>query len=189
MIPFEAVYGRPPPSVLEYIQGSGNMETVDNWLARRETIIQQLRANITKAQARMRQFANKHRLDKAFEIGDSVYIRLQPYRQSSVRMQHTNKLAKRFYGPLEVLAKIGSVAYRLKFLEHARIHDVFHVSLLRKCMDPSCAEVWSFPDHFVGGQPVLRPIEVLKFRKIKTRWGWDTQLLIRWDTHQPSEAT
>ncbi|CAM8903380.1 unnamed protein product [Rhodiola kirilowii] len=76
MTPFEAVYGRPPPSVLKYIQGSGNLETVDNWLARRETIIQQLSANITKAQARMRQFANKHRLDKVFEIGDWVYVRL-----------------------------------------------------------------------------------------------------------------
>ncbi|CAM8956818.1 unnamed protein product [Rhodiola kirilowii] len=70
MTPFEAVYGRPPPSILEYIPGSGEVENVDVWLARREQVIQQLRTNIAKAQHRMQQSANKHRSHKAFAVGD-----------------------------------------------------------------------------------------------------------------------
>lgn len=56
--------------------------------------------------------ANKHSSDWAIEIGDWVYLKLQPYCQLLVKDSQNQKLSKRFYGPLQILQKIGSVAYK-----------------------------------------------------------------------------
>ncbi|CAM8999301.1 unnamed protein product [Rhodiola kirilowii] len=110
MTPFQAVYGRSPPSIIEFVPSDSTHAQVTTTLESRDHILQQLKTNIERAQLRMRQQANRHRTDKSFNIGDWVYIRLQPYRQNSVRNQRTSKLAKRFFGPFEVIATIGPVA-------------------------------------------------------------------------------
>jgi len=73
----------------------------------------------------------------SFAIGDFVYLKLYPYRMKSLGIRVNHKLGARFYGPFEVLERIGKVAYKLKLLESAKIHPVFHVSLLKKSIDPS----------------------------------------------------
>ena len=45
------------------------------------------------------------------------------------------KLAPRYIGPFQILERCGKVAYCLKLLEHlSAVHDVFHVSQLKKCL-------------------------------------------------------
>lgn len=60
-------------------------------------------------------------------------LKLRPYRQVSAKGAQTTrgKLGKRFYGPFQVLECIGPVTYRLQLLKEARIHSVFHCSLLK----------------------------------------------------------
>jgi hypothetical protein len=89
----------------------------------------------------MRSQANTHRLDRSFQVGDWVMLRLQPYRQLSVRGRTSPKLSKRFFGPNKILRVIGPVAYELELPPEGRIHPVFHVSLLRPYQNPS-----QFPD-------------------------------------------
>lgn len=69
---------------------------------------------MAKAQNRMKQHADSKRSDRNFEVGDMVFLKLQPYYQTSVAIRRNLKLAAKFYGPFEVVRKIGKVAYGLK---------------------------------------------------------------------------
>ena len=61
-----------------------------------------------------------------------MYLRTQPYRQYSLKKNGATKLQPRFYGPYKISRKVGEVAYELDFLASNRIHNVFHVSYLKK---------------------------------------------------------
>ena len=77
----------------------------------------------------MKFHADKHRSERSFSVGDWVYLRLQPYR--SISHKTFNKLSPRFYGPFQVLQKIGAVTYKLDLPPGSQIHPVFHVSYLK----------------------------------------------------------
>lgn len=81
----------------------------------------------------MKIMADKSRVEKHLEIGDWVYVKLQPYFQHSLRSQSPHKLGRRYFGPFKVLKQIGEVAYKLDLPEAGRIHPVFHISMLKKC--------------------------------------------------------
>ena len=73
-----------------------------------------------------------HRVERSFEVGDFVYLRLQPYRQSSLKKKGAEKLQPRFYGPYKIIRKVEEVAYELELPPESKIHNVFHVSNLKK---------------------------------------------------------
>ena len=70
MTPFEAVYGQPPPTITKYVPSSSKVDQVDKELMDRNKIIQPLKDNLTAAQARMKQQADKHRSEREFTVGD-----------------------------------------------------------------------------------------------------------------------
>jgi hypothetical protein len=59
-----------------------------------------------------------------------VYMKLQPYIQSSVVSRANQKLSFKFFGPFRVLQRIGKVAYRLQLSESSSVHSMVHVSQL-----------------------------------------------------------
>jgi hypothetical protein len=61
----------------------------------------------------MKQQANQGRSERQFEEGDQVFLCLQPYKQNSLKAEHCQKLAPKFYGPYTVLKHMGQVAYQL----------------------------------------------------------------------------
>lgn len=69
-----------------------------------------------------------------FQVGDLVYLKLHPYRHKSLARSRNEKLSPRFYGPFEVLARVGSVAHRLRLPNSTAVHPVFHVSQLHKAL-------------------------------------------------------
>ena len=72
------------------------------------------------------------RRDIAYEVGDKVFLKVSPWRKI-LQFGKKGKLSPRFIGSYEVLERIGPVAYRLALPpELAKLHNVFHVSMLRR---------------------------------------------------------
>ncbi|XP_042065712.1 uncharacterized protein LOC121809252 [Salvia splendens] len=145
---------------------------------KRAELLIELRRNLSRAQQRMTASANRHRRHIEFEVGSFVWLKLQPYRQHSVARPISAKLSKRFYGPFEVEERIGPVAYRLRLPEGSRIHDVFHVSLLRAFVkdDP----IVPLPEQFVGNRPVVHPVAILDSKILWHKGAAVEHVLVRW---------
>lgn len=75
---------------------------------------QLLQDNLSKAQERMKLYADKRRSEREFQVGDIVFLKLQPYKQSSIYIRRNLKLSSKYYGPYKILEKVGSVAYKLE---------------------------------------------------------------------------
>jgi hypothetical protein len=82
-------------------------------LQRRQLANELIKDNLTKAQERMKKYADKNKKERTFELGDMVYLKIQPYRHTSLSIHRSLKLHSKFYGPYRVLAKVGETAYKL----------------------------------------------------------------------------
>jgi len=98
MTPFVALYGYHPPKLLDYIPGTTQVAIVDQLLHARQDLITLLKQNLVLAQAKMKVQVDQHRFDKSFGVGDWVYLKLEPYRQHSLRVKGFTKLSPRIYG-------------------------------------------------------------------------------------------
>ncbi|WOH15055.1 hypothetical protein DCAR_0934588 [Daucus carota subsp. sativus] len=190
--PFEVMYGYPPPVHRPYIQGSSLMDTVDRSLQAREQMLAALKENLHKARNRMKQQADKHRSERCFEVGDWVYLKLQPYKQGSVVSRPHQKLATKYFGPYPVLKKVGSVAYTLQLPTSSRIHPTFHVSLLKKHLGtiPTSLDT-SIPEKYDSDnqEPIKVPWKVQEVRTIKKRNAAQVQWLVMWKNAPVEEAS
>jgi hypothetical protein len=84
-------------------------------------------------QSQQKSYADKRR-DLSFEIGDFVYLKVSPMRGTR-RFKVKGKLAPRYVGPFKIMDRKGEVAYQLKLPPQlSDLHDVFHVSQLKKCL-------------------------------------------------------
>ena len=111
MTPYEAVYGQLLPSPTSYLTGCSKVQAVDQLLQHRATMLAHLRENLHQAQNRMKQQADQHRSERQFQEGDQVFLKLQPYKKTSLKDKGCQKLSPKFYGPYQVLQRIGEVAY------------------------------------------------------------------------------
>lgn len=114
MSPFKAVYGRDPPSLVSYENGSTNNADLEARLKDRDETLAVLKQHLLRAQQTMKARADAHRREVEFQEGEMVFLKLRPYRQKSLARRANEKLSARFYGPFKVAAKVGKVAYRLE---------------------------------------------------------------------------
>lgn len=133
MTPYEITFGRKPFNFSEYLAGSSKLNVVDEMLTDREGIFQTIRKKLLKAQEKMKTIADAKRREVEYHPGDWVMLKLRSYRQASAKgpQAFMGKLAKRFYGPFQVLERIGAMAYCLQLPEGTHIHPVFHCLMLK----------------------------------------------------------
>ncbi|KAL7116726.1 hypothetical protein ACP275_03G022800 [Erythranthe tilingii] len=99
MTPFQVVYGIHPLSLLDYVPGTSKVQAVDEYLRDRDAILRELRHNLIIVRNRMKCKTHQNCREVSFNVGDYVYIKLQPYRHKSVAFRSSRKLAPRFFGP------------------------------------------------------------------------------------------
>lgn len=109
LTPFEALYGFPPPTLQSYIPGTTRVDALDSLLCQRAAVLATLKGHLAAVQEKMKFQADKHRQDRSFNVGDWVYLRLQPYRQKTLAYKGKWKLSPRFFGPFQILQKVGTV--------------------------------------------------------------------------------
>lgn len=84
LTPFEVVYGYSPLPLLAHTSGTSSMQSMEEALRSRDLILRRLWKNLHIAHERMKRFADLKRTERSFEVGDMVYLHLQPYKQQSV---------------------------------------------------------------------------------------------------------
>lgn len=109
MTPFQALYGRPPPSLARFGHNITPVDSLEQLLRERDAVLDDLQFHMLKSQHRMKLSADSKRRHDEFAVGDLVFLKLQPYRQQSLARRPYDKLAARFFGPYAVLARIGPV--------------------------------------------------------------------------------
>ncbi|KAL0560765.1 hypothetical protein IC582_001178 [Cucumis melo] len=190
MAPFEALYGKCCRSPVCWDEVGEQRLMGPELVQSTNEAIQKIRSRMHTAQSRQKSYADVRRKDLEFEIGDKVFLKVAPMK-GVLRFERRGKLSPRFVGPFEILERIGPVAYRLALPPSlSTVHDVFHVSMLRKYVPD--------PSHVVDYEPleidenlsyVEQPVEVLS-REVKTLRNKEIPLVkVLWRNHRVEEAT
>ncbi|GBG89455.1 hypothetical protein CBR_g49245 [Chara braunii] len=172
--------------------------TLDDWVAHMTSIMKTAHEHIAASQTRMAASANRSRMDHPFKVGDDVLI---DARHLQLEADTLRKFRHRFFGPCRILQTVGSdttskpVSFRVKlsdYLRQARVHDVYHVSLLRPYRRPS--------ERFAG-LPYERPPPIMvdgheEFlvsdiigRRVTDDNSPHVEYLVRWKGYPNEEAT
>ncbi|KAL0552128.1 hypothetical protein IC582_011225 [Cucumis melo] len=185
MAQFEALYGKCCRSPVCWGEVGEQRLMGPELVQSTNEAIQKIRSRMHTAQCRQKSYADVRRKDLEFEVGDKVFLKVALMR-GVVRFERRGKLSPRFVGPFEILERIGPVAYRLALPPSlSTVHDVFHVSMLRKYVPD--------PSHVVDYQPLEidenlnyaeQPVEVLA-REVKTLRNKEIPLVkVLWRNHR-----
>nr|ABA95128.1 retrotransposon protein, putative, Ty3-gypsy subclass [Oryza sativa Japonica Group] len=190
MAPFEALYGRKCRTPLFWNQTGERQLFGTEVLTEAEEKVRTVRERLRIAQSRQKSYADNRRRELTFEAGDYVYLRVTPLRGVH-RFQTKGKLAPRFVGPYRILERRGEVAYQLELPSNmVGIHDVFHVSQLKKCL--RVPEEQASSEHIDIQEDltyVEKPIRILETSERRTRNKVIRFCKVQWSHHSEEEAT
>ena len=190
MTPYEALYGRKCRSPifwdeegLRILEGPELVqETVDK--------VNIVKSRLKASQDRQKSYADQHRREIEYNVGEKVFLRVSPWK-GVIRFGQKGKLNPRYIGPYEILERIGPLAYRLALPpELSQIHNVFHVSMLRRYR--------SDPTHVLTDQPievaknltyVEEPVEIVGHKTKQLRNREIPLVKVLWRHHSKEEAT
>ena len=132
MAPYEALYGRRCRTPVCWTELDEHKIIGPNLVKDTEEKVQIIQPRLKTTSDRQKSYANLKIKDIEYEVGDKVFLKASPWKMI-LRFGRKGKLSLRFIGSYEILERVGLVAYCLALpLELAKLHDVFHVSMLRR---------------------------------------------------------
>src|SRR3954464_6340925 len=136
MAPFEALYGRKCRTPIGWSGAGERIWFGPDIVTQAEEKVHIILENLKIAQSRQKSNYDRKHTDMVYVPGDLVYLRVTPMRGTH-RFGIKGKLAPRYIGPFKIRGRRGEVSYALELPEKLKVHDVFHISQLKKCFkDP-----------------------------------------------------
>ncbi|KAL0401589.1 UNVERIFIED_CONTAM: hypothetical protein Slati_4188800 [Sesamum latifolium] len=162
---FQALYGYPPHqlSIGPYLQN--HHTEVEKLMQERIKVLQLLKDNLHQAQHRMKMYADKKRSEREFEVGDEVFLKLQPYGQTSIALRKQLKLSAKYFGPYRVIHRVGKKKVGSKYFPLVNLPE--------------------FEDEVFK----VYPAAILTRRLISRNNVGVPQVLIQWSHSSPDQAT
>ena len=190
MTPYEALYGRKCRTLLSWTELSERKVIGPDLIRETEEKLKMIREKLKVATDRQKSYTDMKRKDIRYEVGEKVFLKVSPWKKV-MRFGKKGKMSPRFIGPYEVIEKVGPVAYRLALPpELENIHNVFHVSMLRRYR--------SDPTHIVSSETIeLRPdltyeeepVDILAHEVKELRNKKIPLVKVMWRNHKTEEAT
>ena len=188
--PYEALYGRKCRSPVHWYEvGQSSLEQTD-FMRETTEAVKKIRQRLETAQSRQKSYADKRRRPLEFQVGEAVFLKVAPLK-GVMRFGKKGKLSPRYVGPFEIIQRIGKVAYKLALSpELSSVHDVFHVSMLKKYV--------SDPSHVLNQEPIEvhedltyeeKPVKILDREEKVLRNKVIPLVKVLWRNHKIEEAT
>jgi hypothetical protein len=190
MAPLEALYGRQCCTPLNWIKPGEKAIFGPDIVDEAEATVRHIQDNLKTAKSHQEGYANKRCQPLQFEVGDHVYLKVSPMKDVK-RFGVKGKLSPRYIRTFLILEKCGNMTYELELLMSlAGVHDIFHVSQLKKCLKapvdvilPEVAPLegnLTYPEHL---------IKILDQKSHLTRRKTIKFFKIQWSNHTAEEAT
>ena len=187
--PFFLNYGFHPTVPVELLKGDEEVsnESVNSFVSRVRRTWDQARENLEKSVRLQQKYYNQRHRSFEFEEGDLVLLSSKNLSMKGV----PGKLKRKFVGPFKVIEKIGTQAYKLQLPESWKIHNVFHVSLLKEWKSAYYRKEPEDPEMELDIEDRHFEVDkILRWRK-KTRPNGTTykEYLVLWTNYPMEEAT
>ncbi|GJX76058.1 putative reverse transcriptase domain-containing protein [Tanacetum coccineum] len=194
-VPFEVLYGRKCRSPVCWTEARDVQLTGPEIIHETTEKIIQIKSRIQAARDRQKSYGDVRRKPLEFQAGDRVMLKVLHWK-GVIRFGKRGKLNPRYIGHFKVLAKVGTVAYRLKLPQQlSRVHSTFHVSNLKKCLSDEPLAIplneIHIDDklHFVEEPVVIMDREVKRLKQIripiiKVRWNSRRDPEFTWEQNQ-----
>ncbi|GKD34188.1 putative reverse transcriptase domain-containing protein [Tanacetum coccineum] len=152
--------------------------------------IVQIKSRIQAAHDHQKSYADIRRKPFEFQVGDKVMLKVSPCK-GVIHFGKWGKLNPRYIGPFKIIAKVGTVAYRLELLEKLnRVHSTFHVSKLKKCLadEPLAIPVDEIQiDDKVNF--IEEPVEIIDHEVKRLKQSRILIVKVRWNSRRGPEFT
>ncbi|GJU99227.1 putative reverse transcriptase domain-containing protein [Tanacetum coccineum] len=132
--PFKALYGCKCCPHICWAKVGDSQLTGPEIIHKTTKKIVQIKSRIQAARNRQKSYADVRMKPLEFQVGDKVMLKVSTWK-GVIRFGKQGKLNPRYIGPFQIIAKVGTVAYRLELPEQlSRVHSTFHVSKSKKYM-------------------------------------------------------
>lgn len=163
--------------------------TANEMIGNINTAMEQAKKNIKLAQERQSLYANKSRRDITFKKDELVLLSTANIRNE----QRAPKLSAKYIGPFRISRVISDVAYELILPPTMKIHNVFHISKLRKFVKgeqfPNRTAIDNPPAEIIDGEDYWEVEQIVKKRERRYGNGQRIEYLVKWTGYDHYENT